>query len=353
MGRFHELLVEEVRKETANTVSIAFKIPDNLKTEFEFIPGQYLTFKKEIAGAEIRRSYSICSSKSEDLVRVAVKQIADGLFSTFANQSLKSGDKLEVMEPDGSFCPINIDSEIKNYLLVAAGSGITPLLSIAKSILEEGQGSVIVLYGNKNEESVIFKDQLDQLLNQYAERFKLINVFSENDAAEHKGRINKERIVSLGQILIDYKQIDSAFICGPEEMIFQVSDQLEKEGVKKSNIHFELFTTPVITENDKLAIGPERQDAEMTVIIDDDEYEFTMTSQFDSILDAAMDAGADVPFACKGGVCCTCKAKVIEGEVHMKVNYGLEDYEVENGFVLTCQCVPISDNVVVNYDINS
>ena len=351
MGKFHKLLVSEVRKETADTVSIGFNVPDNLKADFEFAPGQYLTFKKEFNGTEIRRSYSICSSKSEELIRVAVKQIPNGLFSSYANESLKAGDSLDVMEPDGSFCPVNIDSEIKNYLLVAAGSGITPLLSIAKSILQQGEGTITLLYGNKNRESVIFRDQIDIILNQYANRFKLISVFSNESNAEYQGRIDKDKIAQFGKSLIDYNKVDSAFICGPEQMIFQVSEQLEHEGMNKSNIHFELFTTPVATSEDEIEV--DRQDAEMTVIVDDDEYEFTMTSQFDSILDAAMDAGADVPFACKGGVCCTCKAKVEEGEVHMKVNYGLEDYEVENGFVLTCQCIPVSANVVVNFDVNS
>lgn len=355
MAKFQELVVKDVRQETSDTVSVAFELPEDLKQAYRFLPGQYLTIRKIFGDNDVRRSYSICTSPAERDLRVAIKQVHKGLFSSFANDELKVGDRLEVMPPMGKFCPKLDPKNRKNYLLVAAGSGITPVLSIAKTALEtEADSTVTLIYGNKGFASIIFREEIEGLKNTYMSRFRLIHVLSRENLglALFKGRIDGPKCAQLGESVLDYSSVDEVFICGPEDMINDVAAQLEEEGIAKSSIHFELFTSPLgkLQTNDAQPVIEEDKDVEVLLTLDGDDHIFKMSSEKENILDAATKAGADVPFACKGGVCCTCRAKLLEGEVHMNVNYGLEKDEIENNFILTCQSYPKSKKIVVNFD---
>ena len=353
---FHKLKVKQVKKETPDCVSIAFDVPENLQKEFEFSHGQNITIKKNVDGEEIRRSYSICSSPFENELRVAVKKVESGKFSCFANLELKTGDELEVLPPTGKFNTKLQITNNKQYLAFAAGSGITPVLSIIKTTLKtEPHSSFTLVYGNRSRSSIIFFEVLEGLKNKYVERFNFINILSreKTDAPVNFGRINEAKLIELSK-LIDYKDTDEFFICGPEEMIFCVKDFLEKQDIDKKKIHFELFTTPgqkkvKVQSTEYKESGPK---SKITVKLDGRSFDFDLSFSSDtSILDAALQQGADLPFACKGGVCCTCKAKLLEGEVDMDVNWGLEHEEVEQGYILTCQSHPKTETVVVDFDI--
>ncbi len=354
---FHTLKVKEVKTETPDCVSIEFEVPENLQGEFAFEQGQNITIKKEIDGEEIRRSYSICSAPFENELRVAVKKVEGGKFSGFANTILKAGDELDVLPPTGKFNTKLETQNSKQYLAFAAGSGITPVISIIKSTLQtEPESRFTLVFGNRGRHSIIFFEELEGLKNKYLNRFNFINILSreKTDAPINSGRINKEKLTELHK-LIDYKKTDEFFICGPEEMIFCVKDFLEQMDIDKKKIHFELFTTP---GQKQMAVGS-RQSAlsgngptsKITVKLDGRSFDFDLGFNSENILDAALKQGADLPFACKGGVCCTCKAKLLEGEVEMDVNWGLEHEEVEQGFILTCQSHPVTEKVVVDFDI--
>lgn len=351
--KFHKLKVKEVRKETEEAVSIAFEVPENLLAEYAFIPGQYLTLRTLVDGEDIRRSYSLCSAPFENEWRVAVKQVDEGKFSTFVNTRLKAGDELEVMTPMGNFRLETNPIEQKSYVLFAAGSGITPVLSILKQILtEEPLSDVTLFYGNKNFTSIIFREQLEALKNKYMTRLRVIHVLSRESLGNtiQKGRIDGKKCEDLYHSFLKGWNISEVFICGPEEMILSVKDSLDKLGVPKEKIHFELFTTSgSIARKKEVYTGPEIN-ANVQVILDGDAYNIVLDSTGDTILDAAQKAGADLPFACKGGVCCTCKARVLEGEARMDVNYALEPDEVEAGYILTCQAHPVTEKLVVSFD---
>ncbi|MEO5945573.1 MAG: 1,2-phenylacetyl-CoA epoxidase subunit PaaE [Chitinophagaceae bacterium] len=354
---FHSLKVKDIKKETDDCVSVTFEIPDTLKSHFAYLHGQSLTMRKIIGDEEVRRTYSLCSSPLENEWKVAIKKVEDGLFSTFANFNLKKGDMLDVMQPVGKFYVELDPANRKNYLAFAAGSGITPLLSIIKTTLQtEPQSSFTLVYGNKSRSSIIFFEELEGLKNKYLQRFNFINVLSRErtDSLINFGRINMEKLVELSK-LINYSSIDETFICGPEEMIFSVKEFLEQKGINKKNIHFELFTTPgqkkseIKSQKSETDNGPK---SKITIKLDGRSFDFDLSLTSDaSILDAALQQGADLPFACKGGVCCTCKARLLEGEVSMDVHWGLEDEEVEQGFILTCQSHPKTEKVVVDFDV--
>lgn len=354
MAKIHSLTVAEIRRETADTVSVLMQIPDNLKDTFTYKQGQYITFVKEFNGEELRRAYSICEAPSSGEVRVAIKEIPEGRFSSYANRTLQIGDQLDVMPPMGNFS-VDVDETNKNrYIFFAAGSGITPIISNIKTILEiEHNSQVVLLYGNKNTDSIIFKEQIEDLKNKYLNRFEIYFILSQDiDVPQSlRGRIDLEKCNTFDKIS-PLQGADKYFLCGPEEMILSVSEWIEKSGTKKSDIHFELFSTgkkstaKVEEIKSELAIGS----AFVEVIIDGETVQFELEKNGNNIMDAALKAGADVPFACKGGVCCTCRAKVIEGEVKMEVNYALQPDEVESGFVLSCQAHPITDKVVLNFD---
>lgn len=354
---FEQLTVREVRRETNDCVSIAFEIPENLKASFQFIQGQYITLKTKIGGEEVRRSYSICSSPLDGELRVAVKKVPSGIFSTYANELLKAGDQLDVMPPMGKFFTPLVATQKKNYVGFAAGSGITPLLSIIKTTLQTEQESTFTLvYGNRNRHSIIFRETLEALKNKYMDRFRLIHILSREttDTPLNSGRIDTDKCLVLCDKTIDLQQTDEFFLCGPEEMIFAVKNVLEQQKVPAQKIHFELFTTAG-QQNKKITQQEEETDkgpkSKITVKLDGISFDFELSQKGDAILDAALKHGADLPYACKGGVCCTCRAKLVEGEVDMEVNYGLEPDEIEQGFILTCQSHPKSEKVVVDFDV--
>ncbi len=356
MARFHPLTIKDIRQETNDCVSIAFDVPENLADTFSFLPGQYLTLKTDIQGEEVRRSYSICSAPDEGELRVAIKQVEGGKFSTHANHHLQINDALESMVPTGNFYPTLDASNAKHYLLFAAGSGITPILSIIKSVLTtEPKSQITLFYGNRTIDSIIFRETLEDLKNTYLNRLSLHHILSREHlgAALFKGRIDKEKCASFFKLLVDPKTANEFFICGPEQMIHAVRESLEDVGVDKKNIHFELFTTPTTAKAAKAKKVEQREafEAAITIQLDGDTFDLSVLSDGDSILDTALKNGMDLPFACKGGVCCTCRAKVEEGKVEMDVNYALEEDEVEAGFVLTCQAHPLTDKVVVNFDV--
>ncbi|MCG8575143.1 MAG: FAD-binding oxidoreductase [Flavobacteriales bacterium] len=347
---FHHLNIADVRRETADTVSIAFELKAENEADFKFIAGQYLTLKADIKGEDVRRSYSICSSPSQGELRVAVKQVEGGKFSTYANTELAKGQTMEVMVPNGNFLVEPNAAKSGNYVFYAAGSGITPILSMIRSILEtEAESKVFLYYGNKSAEDTIFKTQLDELAAQYS-NFKLTYILSREDTGESTtyGRIDENKCSHFYDADLADLKIEGIYSCGPQEMIEMIKEFYISKGLLHK-VHFELFTTPVATETETVDDGVS-VDSQVTVIIDDEEYEFELSTDGPDILQAAQDNDADVPFSCKGGVCCTCRAKVLEGTVKMAVNFALEEDEVANGFILTCQAHPTSEKVVVSYD---
>ncbi len=352
MKKFHSLEIEDVFKDTDDCVVITFKVPQDLHKEFEFIQGQYLTLKKEINGEELRRSYSLCSNPYNKVWKVAVKELGGGRFSTFANQDLKKGDVIEVHPPEGKFY-IDIDPDrSKDLIAFAAGSGITPIMSIIKTHLSKEPNTTFKLYYlNKTTDSIIFREELKTLELDYDGRLKVYHFLTQetNDNELFSGRFSKEKIRSIADSICDLDQMSDCFICGPEEMVFTIKDELIEQGVDPKRIHFELFevSVPVLEETGG---GHDTVDnAVVTAIVDGEEFTFQVAAGT-SILEAAENNDADVPFACKGGVCCTCKAKVLEGSVNMIVNYGLDDDDLENNMILTCQSLPTSQKVVVDYD---
>lgn len=353
---FHKLRVTNIRYETKDCVSIAFEIPEELKNDFLFRQGQNVTIKFN-ADEELRRSYSICTSPFENELRIAVKKVFNGAFSTFANENLKTGDVLDVMPPTGTFFTEVNQANKKDYIFFAAGSGITPVISLIKTILfTEPESIVTLIYGNKNVSSIIFKEALEALKDKYISRFSLYYILSRErtEAEINYGRIDTDKCQQLSK-LINFAFADEIFICGPEQMIFCVKDFLENKGISKKKIHFELFTTPT-RKHTKIYTpvkAAEEEGSEITVKLDGRSFNFNLDYNSNNILDAALAEGADLPFACKGGVCTTCKSRLIEGEVEMEANYGLEPEEVEAGFILTCQSHPRSKKVVVDFDVKS
>ncbi len=354
---FHKLRVKEIRKETADCVSILFDIPASLEQLFSFKQGQYITIKKDLNGASIRRNYSICSSPLDHELRIAVKKIPNGIFSSYANDFLQKGEELELMPPTGKFFTELSSENENNYVAFAAGSGITPILSIIKTTLQtESKSSFTLVYGNRNRYSILFKEALEALKNKYLDRFRIIYILSreKTDSEIHFGRIDEHKCEKILNSTINPKKINAYFLCGPEEMIFSVKSYLTSIGIKDSKIHFELFNSNTSGQNIKTTIA-NAKDAEanskITVKQDGRSFDFMLPYHGNSILNAAMATGADLPFACKKGVCCTCKAKLVEGEVEMDRVYGLEPDEIDQGYILTCQAHPRSEKIVVDFDI--
>ncbi|GAA0871395.1 phenylacetate-CoA oxygenase/reductase subunit PaaK [Gangjinia marincola] len=357
MAKFHDIQVKDVYKETADCAVVTFDIPQELKENFAFEQGQHLTLKAQIDGEEVRRSYSLCSSPVDDLWRVAVKEIPGGKFSTFVNNKLSAGDTLGVMPPSGKFNTAVHQENAKNYIVFAAGSGITPILSIIKTHLAlEPKSTFKLFYVNRTAKSIIFKEEIEQLRNQFFGRFEVFYFLTqeERDIEFLNGRFSAEKLAFLTQHIIDVDTVDECFICGPEEMIFLIRDELQKAGLDKNHIHYELFVTG-LSKEDKERVKKLAQSrvegTDVTIIDGGKQFHFVMANEHDNILDGALSAGADLPFACKGGVCSTCKCKVVDGKVEMKINYALEEDEVAKGLVLSCQAVPLTDKVVVDFDV--
>jgi ring-1,2-phenylacetyl-CoA epoxidase subunit PaaE len=359
MSKFKSLQVKDIRHETADTVSIAFDLVNGQSADFRYEAGQYLTFKTNIQGEEVRRSYSLCSSPLENEWRIAVKKVPGGKFSTFANEQLKPGDTLEVMPPNGHFTHTT-QPEVQNlYVAFAVGSGITPVISLIKTILHtEPKCSFILFYGNRNSEGIIFKEQLEAIKNHYLDRFSLHHILSQErqESPLFTGRIDEEKCATFSKVFFQPKEVSQFFLCGPEEMILNVQNYLSSIGIEEDKIKFELFSTPtskafVRTPEQKHKLFNPKAESMLTIQIDGDSFDFPLPYSGKSILEAAIEQGADAPFACKGGVCCTCKAKLLEGEAEMDVVYGLEPDEIENGYILTCQAHPRSEKLIVDFDV--
>lgn len=361
-SHFQRLKIEDIRRETADCISIAFQVPAGLKEEFRYFQGQNITVRTYIGGEEVRRSYSICSSPLDNELRIAVKKVPGGRFSTFANDQLEIGQELEVLPPTGKFYTELRPDNRKRYLAFAAGSGITPVLSLIKTTLAvEPASHFTLVYGNRYRPSIIFREQLDALKNRYMDRLSLHHILSgeELDIPLYQGRIDASKCGQLCTRIIDLSSTDEVYLCGPEKMIFSVRDWLEQQGVEKKKIHFELFhpldasgtTTAERTapSNDMGVDAADRQ-SQVTVRLDGVNHVFSLPFDGASILDAALYEGVDLPFACKGGVCCTCRARLTEGKVEMDLNYALEADELAAGFILACQSHPRSPKVVVDFD---
>lgn len=360
MARFHTLEVESVHQETPDCIVVGFKVPPAEQLDFAFQHGQYLTLKLTVNGEELRRSYSICSSPLDtDHLRIAVKKVANGRASTQLVDKLKAGMRIEVMTPMGSFTTALDPTKARNFVAFAAGSGITPILSILKTVLRtEPKSTFTLFYGNTDVDRIIFRQRLEELKAQYGERLSVHHILTKGADEDRlfNGRITSEKAVELLKRFVSDRNDNQYFICGPEQMMVNVSEALEKEGVERKRIHIELFNTPVSTEAKKetehahSAAGAFNGVADLKVILDGREHELKIPAKGDAVLDVALDAGLDVPFACKGAVCCTCKARVLEGQVEMEMNYALTDDEVADGYVLTCQTHPRSPRVVIDYD---
>lgn len=359
MPEFYPLSISAARKETDDAVCLTFAVPANLAETFRFTQGQYLTLKAEIDGAEVTRSYSICSAVDDGILQVAIKKVGGGVFSTFANEKLAEEDVIEVMPPQGTFfTPLRADSE-REYLCIAAGSGITPIISIIKTTLEREPASrVTLLYGNQRVATMMFREELQALKNRYMRRFQWINILSrERQEAEIlNGRIDNRKGAELTKRLLDLHAVDEFFLCGPEAMISEVSRGLRAAGIAEERIHYELFAASAADAAVRLARREERARklagmvAQVTVTVDGRETRFELTADGENILDGALDNGVDLPFACKGGVCATCKARLLEGEVDMDINHALAPEELAAGYILTCQSHPVTDRVVVDFD---
>ena len=355
MAKFHTLTIADIRRETADAVSISFDVPSTLKEEYKYIQGQYLTLKLLINGQELRRSYSICSSPNENELRIAVKKVKDGKASNYLNDIAKKGDRMDVMTPMGNFYSNTSTSAKKHYVLFAGGSGITPMMPIIKTNLEtEPTCSISLFYANLNEEATIFKKQLDNLVAANNGRIKLYYLLDKPNTQIpelHKGIMTNEKVKALFENYIGLNADNEYFVCGPGPMMENVKNALIELKIDSNLIHIEYFTA--VIEATKAQTSGTSGDSSMShikVILDGSETEFDLSSDGAVILDAALDAGVDVPFACKGAVCCTCRAKLVEGKVKMDANYALTDSEVKAGFILTCQAHPFTPVVVVYYD---
>jgi len=357
MSKFYPLTVAKVKHETRDAIAVTFDVPPQLKQTFQYRQGQHLTLRAMIDGEDVRRSYSICAAVQDEQLRVAIKRVPGGAFSTWANECIRPGVTLDVMPPEGRFnLPLDPASR-HHYLAFAAGSGITPILSIVKTtLLAEPHSRFTVLYGNRASSSVIFRDELAELKDVYMERLNLVYVMSREpqDIELFNGRITQDKCRQLFRHWLRVEDVDYAFICGPEDMMHGVSNALQEAGMAKERIRIELFAAGAVREvrEARSHYGREAKHlTEVVVIMDGNHASFTMDKDKESLLDAGLRAGIDMRYSCKGGVCSTCRCKVVEGTVDMDVNYALEDYEVARGFVLSCQSFPVTDRVVVDFDV--
>lgn len=358
-NQFYPLRVKDLSRETDHAVVVTFDVPEELKDRFGFIQGQYLTLEQKIAAGPVRRSYSICAGLDDAELKVAIKHVKGGVFSTWANEKLKLGDLLQVMPPRGDFYTGINPQQSKNYLCICAGSGITPVLSIIKTILtREPKSCVTLLYGNQRTATMMFRNDLAFLKNAHLERFHWINIFSREpqESDLFSGHLDNRKGGALNRRLITIRAYDEFFLCGPEAMISEVSRGLRGEGIAEDNIHFELFAASA--EKAQHAISRHHARAreygdmvsKVSLLSQGREYTFDLSTDGENLLDAGLRNGVDLPYSCKDGVCATCKARLIEGKVEMDVNQSLRQEEIDNGYILTCQSHPISKKIVVDYD---
>jgi len=348
MSQFYTLQIKDIHRETDKAVTISFNVPEKLIDTFSFKAGQYITLKSNINGEEVRRDYSLCSSPKSGELKVAVKEVKDGTFSSYANQVLKAGDSLEVAPPKGRFIFEPNDSKTKNIALFAAGSGITPVLSIIKCALEEEKHSnIILVYGNKTTQETMFLNELLELQHQYNNRFSIQFVFSQADEDNAVfGRIEKSTVNYVMKNKYKHIEVDAYYICGPDAMIQTVKTVLTEHGIANERIHFELFKAAKPEDvKEEMAIGKTK----VTIMLDDEESTFEMFNK-QSVLEAALDEDLDAPYSCQGGICSSCLARLKEGEVKMRQNNILTDSEVAEGLILTCQSHPLTPTIYVDYD---
>ena len=351
MSQFIPLTIKSIQPQTEQAICIAFDLAPEQLDAFQYQPGQHLTIRHLSDDGELRRCYSICSDTQEDM-SIAIKKIDQGQFSTWANDHLKAGDVLEVMPPQGVFFQKAAKAGGQHYLGFAAGSGITPILSIVKSVLNrQSEATFTLVYGNRSWKQTMFSEQIMDMKDRFKERLQLVNIFSRelNDSEIFNGRINADKLQQLFQANLISAEADHCFACGPEEMMTAVETVLPTWGIQRSKIHTERFNTgtaPRATAQQMESRSEER----VNIILDGRELIVEVSKQDDSILDAALRAGADLPYACKGGVCATCKCKVLEGQVEMAVNYSLEEDEIQKGYVLSCQARPTTANVRLSFD---
>ena len=352
MSQFYPLTVTDIHHTIRDAVVLTLKPED--ADAFAFTQGQYLTFKQDFDGTELRRNYSICAGLDDGVLKVGIKRVDGGAFSTFANTELKVGDTLHAMPPQGKFfTPIDPD-KARNYLGFAGGSGVTPVLSILKTVLKrEPKSTFTLVYANRAVNTIMFREELEDLKNQYMGRLTIIHMLeSGQDIDLFTGRVDAEKCAALFDRWIDVTDIDTAFICGPEPMMLAIADSLKSHGLEPDQIKFELFSESQqgrLAKQEMAARAEGQTGTEITVIIEGAHRTFEMTKG-QSVLEAALANGQEAPFACKAGVCSTCMGKVLEGEVEMLSNHALEDYEVERGYVLTCQSYPLTDKLVIDYD---
>ena len=353
---FHPLRVRSVQPDTDEAVIVSFDVPEEVADEFRFTHGQHLTVRRELAGVEHRRSYSICAGTADGELRVGVRKVPGGVFSTWINEHLKPGDTLQVMAPEGRFFVPLAPTEARHYLGIAGGSGITPILSIMKTVLAaEPRSRFTLIYANRRQRSTMFMEEIEDLKNRYLTRLVLHLVFSQEqmDVPLNSGRLDRAKLAEFVGPLIDPASIDHAFICGPHGFNDEAEAALREAGLPPEHIHIERFGIPVPAGS-----APPRQEvregdaaqARITIVRDGLSRDIDYRSEHGNILDAAADAGLEVPFSCKSGVCCTCRAKLLDGEVRMERNFALEKHEVAAGFVLTCQSHPLTERVVLSFD---
>lgn len=353
--QFYSIPLSSVEKTTDDCVLLRFAVPADLKDTFSYQAGQHLTLRKEIGGEDVRRSYSLFTAPASGEWAVAVKEIPDGIFSSFANHHLKAGDALELMPPHGSFTLGNPEETAPLYVAFAAGSGITPVLShLSDKLSREPSSRFVLFYTSRTAASIILKEEIEGLKNRFMDRFEPYFFLSreERDIDFYQGRMNREKLDHIGRHLLDFSKVSHFLLCGPEDMIFMIRDYLRENGVAENRIHFELFVSQagLKKKNDVSRGETSVLDTEVTVKEGGKNFRFRMAGKSGNILDAALKHNSGLPFACKGGVCCTCRAKLLEGRVEMEVNYALEKDEVDAGYILTCQAVPLTDKIVVDFD---
>jgi ring-1,2-phenylacetyl-CoA epoxidase subunit PaaE len=357
MSRYYPLHVANVQPETAECVSVWLDVPPDLKTKFQFKPGQYLNCRAFLEGQEVRKSYSISSLPGEDYLVIAVKLVHGGQFSTYVNTLLRKGDVFEVTPPEGKFTLPEKLPEDAAVLFFAAGSGITPVMSLVKYfLLHYPKGQAILFYTNKSSDSIIFREQLEGLKNIYMTRFSVYHILTREITSVDilSGRIDAQRCKEFGKHFFDIKEVSASFICGPELMIHDLRDGLQDMGLKPEQIKFELFGSGpykrIVHESERMIVGEDKV-SKVTIRFDGHENDFQIGYRDQPVLDVAMKAGLDLPYSCKGGVCSTCRALVVEGKVHMDIQYGLEPDEIDAGYVLTCQSHPRTERLILDYDI--
>jgi ring-1,2-phenylacetyl-CoA epoxidase subunit PaaE len=352
--RFHRLAVNDLRRETPDAVSLTFAIPQQLQGDYRFSPGQYLTLRTTMDGEEVRRSYSICSGPDDGELRIAVKKVDGGAFSSWAADELKSGDEIDVMTPTGRFGIAHQPADARIHVGFAAGSGITPILSIIKGVLaREPNSRFFLFYGNRSTAGMLFREALEQLKDRFIERLSVFHVISgeEQDIPILYGRLDGEKVRVLLRSLVPAASVDHVFICGPTGMSEEIEATCRSVGIPADRIHIERFVSGLGGKPRPKAVAPVSAPpkAFAALIIDGKRREVPVAED-EAILDAALRAGVDLPFACKGGMCSTCRARLVEGEAKMDVNYSLEPWELDKGFILTCQAKPVTKRVVVDYD---